>query len=376
VPTGWNPVEKDNVMLLVAPAPLPGTTTYIVLAAEDLHGGLQQAFDGFMTGFQKTYRILQGGVVTPMQSNKGYDAYTTTMAAIDQNGKRWNVYVAGISYEKRIQMVMFWSDISSSSTYDIYFQKFKSFLEDVNFEDTASTQKLPSDPPQPVPSTSSQLPAGRLQGVYVCIGDGAGRPSNKQYLFYPDGFMVYGLPQEGMLDFDFEHYRSENNRAKNWVGRYKVDGDTVKIVWQNEYGDPARPSEAKINETSASPPWDQGWDTYIPMCLCTGKRFSGRYRLGAPGADQYLDFFADGTFIDHRATDQMIVPSPFYEHPRIQRGTYSIQSQTIIFNFADGHRGTRTFVAPKVQENQLKFDWIGLGWQRLFEEDFAEKLAR
>ena len=29
----------------------------------------------------------------------------------------------------------------------------------------------------------------------------------------------------------------------------------------------------------------------------------------------------------------------------------SIQSQTMIFNFADGHRGARTFVAPKAQEN-------------------------
>jgi hypothetical protein len=89
-----------------------------------------------------------------------------------------------------------------------------------------------------------------------------------------------------------------------------------------------------------------------------------------------LQFFSDGTFIDHRVTDQLIVPSPFYSRPRIQRGTYSIQSQTIIFNFADGHRGMRTFLAPKAQENQPMFDWIGLGWQQLFEESYQAKLAR
>src|SRR5262249_6967896 len=101
-----------------------------------------------------------------------------------------------------------------------------------------------------------------------------------------------------------------------------------------------------------------------------------KYRWGAPAADQYLEFFVDGSFIDHRVTDQLIVPSQFYEHPRVQRGTYSIQSQTLIFTFADGHRGTRTFLAPKVQENDSMFDWIDLGWQMLFEENYLAKLSR
>ena len=71
----------------------------------------------------------------------------------------------------------------------------------------------------------------------------------------------------------------------------------------------------------------------------------------------------------------MIVPSRFYEHPRIQGGTYSIQDQTLVFNFADGHRGTRTFLAPKVQENNPTFDWIDLGWQMLFEESYRQRLS-
>ena len=221
---------------------------------------------------------------------------------------------------------------------------------------------------------TGRIPPGKLQGVYVCTGGADGQPTNKQYIFYPDGFMVYGIPQEGMIGFDFERYRSEDNRARNWVGRYQLDGDKVRIVWQNQFGDPARPVLIKINETSAHPAWDAGWDTFTPMCRCTGKKFSGTYRWGAPAADQYLQFFADGTFIDHRVTDQMIVPNSFYLHPRIQRGTYSIERQTILFTFADGHRGMRTFVAPKAQENQQIFDWIGLGWHQLFEEGYRERL--
>ena len=214
-----------------------------------------------------------------------------------------------------------------------------------------------------------------LQGVYVCTAGADARPTNKQYIFYPDGFMMYGLPQEGMLDFDFDHYRSQDNKNRNMVGRYRVDGKTVKIVWQGQFGDPANPAVIEINETSAHPMVDLGTEIFIPMCSCTGKKFSGTYRWGAPAADQYVQFSPDGTFLDHRALDQLIVPSQFYEHPRIQRGTYSIQRQTIIFNFADGHRGAQTFLAPKVQENNPMFDWIELGWKQLFEETYRQRLA-
>jgi len=344
VPNGWNPVEKEDAMLLVAPAPPPGTATYIALAESDLDGDLKKSFNEFLTVLQKSYRVLQGGQTMPMHSKKGYDAYFTTVLGTDQGGKQWNIYLVGIQYGKRLEMVTFWSNLpSSDTTYDAYLDTFMTFLDDVSFEDTPAASKIPADPPQPQQGATNQLPAGRLQGVYVATGSADGRPSNKQYIFYPDGLMVYGIPQEGMIGFDF---------------------------------DPARPALIKINETSAHPAWDAGWDTFIPMCRCTGKTFSGKYRWGAPAADQYLQFFADGTFIDHRVTDQLIVPSPFYSRPRIQRGTYTIQSQTIIFNFADGHRGMRTFVAPKAQENQPMFDWIGLGIQQLFEESYAAKLAR
>jgi hypothetical protein len=376
VPNGWNPVEKEDAMLLVAPAPRPGTATYIALAASDLDGDLRNSFNEFLTVLQKSYRVLQGGQAMPMHSKKGYDAYTTTVLATDQAGRQWNIYLIGIQYGKRIEMVTFWSDLPSGVTYDAYLDRFMALFEDMSFEDAPAAAKVTAEPPQSSQDTSRQLPPGKLQGVYVCTGGADGRPTNKQYIFYPDGLMVYGIPQEGMLGFDFEHYQPQSNPTKNWVGRYQVDGDKVRIVWQNQFGDPARPVLIKINDASAHPAWDAGWDTFIPMCSCTGKTFSGTYRWGAPAADQYLQFFEDGTFIDHRVTDQLIVPSPFYSRPRIQRGRYSIQSQTIIFNFADGHRGTRTFVAPKAQENQATFDWIGLGWQQLFEESYQAKLAR
>jgi hypothetical protein len=45
----------------------------------------------------------------------------------------------------------------------------------------------------------------------------------------------------------------------------------------------------------------------------------------------------------------------------------------VIFTFADGRRGMRTFIAPKAQENGQLFDFIGLGWQTLYEEHHIDQ---
>lgn len=376
LPNGWKPVEKDDAMYILAPGQLPGQSTFIALKGGDLEGNFQGAVNEVWRGFQQTYRILQGGMLAPMRSPKGYEAYYTVATAVDQNRVRWNISFVCAQYGKRLEIVTFVSNLPPGSFYNASLQVFQTFLASLSFGDSLPGSHLPpvSQPP-PVADPQHPVPAGMLQGVYVCTAGADARPTNKQFIFYPDGFMMYGLPQEGLLDFDFEHYRSQDNKNHNRVGRYRVDGKTVKIVWQGQFGDPANPDVIEINETSAHPAIDLGTEIFIPMCSCTAKKFSGTYRWGSPAADQYVQFFPDGTFLDHRALDQFIVPSPFYEHPRIQRGTYSIERQTIIFNFADGHRGAQTFLAPRVQENDAMFDWIELGWKQLFEETYRQRLA-
>jgi hypothetical protein len=241
---------------------------------------------------------------------------------------------------------------------------------------------LPSANPAPAASMTSvddspqDIPPGMLAGVYVSTVDSNLRPANSQYIFYPDGFVMNGIPPEGMLAFDFNHYRTENNPERNWVGRYKVEDDTIQILWINQFTDPTRPDIILRNETSAHPPVRPGPRIFIPMCRCTGKQLSGMYHWNAGVADQYIQFFPNGTFIDHGVTDQLIVPSRFYDHPRIQNGTYQIARQTIIFAFADGHRATRTFLAPKVQQGGPTFDWISLGRHMFFEENYRIKLSK
>jgi hypothetical protein len=224
--------------------------------------------------------------------------------------------------------------------------------------------------------TTRPLPSGALDGIYVGIDIPFQRI--RRLNFSPDGWVVKDIPQESMIGFDFTAYRNDRNTNRSWVGRYQVDGDKINIEWQDFRGPGYPPSREVVerNEVSAHPTSAVGSDTFIPMCRCTGKRFSGTYIWGRTAAGQYLQFFPDGTFIDHSVTDQLIVPSRFYDHPRIQQGTYSIQSQTMIFTFADGHRGTRTFIAPKAQENDPMLDWIGLGWQQLYEQNYEMRLRQ
>jgi hypothetical protein len=119
-------------------------------------------------------------------------------------------------------------------------------------------------------------------------------------------------------------------------------------LWQDWAGD-REILERNENATSA------GINVFVPICRCTDKRFSGAYSWGSPASGQYLQFFPDGTFLDHGTTDQLFVPSPFYDHPRVLRGTYSIQNQTQILNFADGRRGKRIFLAPKGARKSATF---------------------
>jgi hypothetical protein len=135
LPNGWNPAEKEDAMLLIAPAPRLGSVTSIRLAASDIDVDLEKSFNEFWIGFRTYYRVVRGGHIARTRSNKGYDSYFTTVVATDKGGKQWNVYLAGVQYENRFETIMFWSDPPSDATYDKHLDKFLTFLDDLSFAD-------------------------------------------------------------------------------------------------------------------------------------------------------------------------------------------------------------------------------------------------
>jgi hypothetical protein len=367
-PTGWNPVEKGGTTFLYAPGSPPGTVTYIALAANDLDRNLPYSFNELWGGLKNSYRILQGGQITPLRMQHGYDALTASAVALDQRGTRWNVYVLGAQYKNRIQIVTFMSNAPLGGMLSASFEVFQKFIANLRFGDALpGAPALPADAAPVVtsrePISREPLPPGALEGIYIGLAINGTRAGARRLHFNRDGWVVKDVLQEEMIGFDFTAYRNDAKTNRSWVGRYRLDRDQINILWQDYTEDR---EVITRNETSPSP----GINVYVPMCLCTGERFSGKYNWGLAGSGQYLQFSTDGTFLDHGMLDQMLLPNPYYEHPRTQRGTYAIQSQTMIFTFADGRRGMRTFYAPKAQEKKQLFDFIGLGWHMLYEEHY------
>jgi hypothetical protein len=204
-----------------------------------------------------------------------------------------------------------------------------------------------------------KLPAGALEGVYVGFSLDYSHQGSRQYYFTVDGWVINNIPFVNMDNFDMTAYRNDpGNRL--FIGRYRVDGNQIHIVWSNTA---TSRDVIKFDETASSP----GIDTFIPTCRCTGKRFSGKYHWASPTDQRYVQFFPDGTFIDHGLTDQVVgVPNPhgyagITDPPRNFRGSYSVHNQQLTFNFADGKQATVAFIAPRAMEKAPKFEWMGLG---------------
>lgn len=372
VPNGWNPQQKGDVMYILGPGMLPGNNTFIALSAADLEGDLQNSFRTLWTGFSGSYRVLQGGQAQPLHAKKGYDAYYTNALAADQSGTQWHVFVMGAQYKKRIQIVMFMSNLPQE-TYGAYHQVFERWLSNLSFGDSLPGSTIPASSADasagPVTEDKPHsLPPGLLDGFYVggTVNGYNGRVGLQTLYFSPDGWVVKIDLNKNMIGFDLNAYRNAKDTNRSWVGRYRVEGNDINVLWQDyaEHRD-----LYKRNEVSAHP----AFNSYVPACRCTGKHFSGKYNYGVATSGQYIRFFPDGTFLDHSVTDQMLVPNPFFDHPRSQRGTYTIQNQTLIFNFSDGHRGMQTFLAPKAQERAQTFDWIYLGIHTLYEEHYQNE---
>jgi hypothetical protein len=71
-----------------------------------------------------------------------------------------------------------------------------------------------------------------LEGIYAGFEIGI-RGGLKRLNFNPDGWVVKDIPQEGMIGFNFTAYRNDRNTNRSWVGRYRVDGDQIHIVWED-----------------------------------------------------------------------------------------------------------------------------------------------
>lgn len=200
---------------------------------------------------------------------------------------------------------------------------------------------------------------GTLEGIYVGLALDGSHIARRNYSFTADGWVANNIPLVDMDRFDMTAYRTDpSNRL--FVGRYRLDRNEIHIVWANNAD---RREVIKLDERAANP----GIDTFIPTCRCVGKRFSGKYHWSSPANPRFVQFSADGSFLDHGLIDQVVgVPNPHgysgvTDPPRNFRGTYSVGNHRLTFHFADGKQATVSFIVPKALENAPAFEWMGMG---------------
>ena len=213
------------------------------------------------------------------------------------------------------------------------------------------------------PASSTAVPDGMLNRLYVAnrLSDIYRNSINHDYLmFFPDGSVMHGLPDQGFDGFNFQTWASTADQAL--VGRYRAYGNRIEIVWNaaNQRGSVERDENA--DDT-------RGNQVYIPVCRCSGAKFSGVYMWGPYS----IQFSPDGRFVDRGVADQFhFFPDSvqFFEHPRSGGGTYAVQNYTLYLDYGAGRRVRATFGAPAVQENAPQFNWISIGYNTLYRQDY------
>lgn len=219
-------------------------------------------------------------------------------------------------------------------------------------------------PPGPTesPEPGAALAPGMLDGVYVGLQSSHmfGSIDHRFLIFYADGWVMDGMPEDGLDGFNFSAYaRDPHHRGQ--IGRYRADGALVSIVWQDS---PANREFVQRDERAADL---RGPSVYIPLCRCNGTRFAGAYEWD----NGTLQFALDGTFVDRGVIDQLVTAWGFFNHPRVRRGTYAIQNNTLFLAYSDGQRFKTSFAAPAAQLSNQTFTWISVfSFQTLYRQGY------
>lgn len=205
-------------------------------------------------------------------------------------------------------------------------------------------------------NTAPVVPAGMLDGAYNALTIGTGGHVTRRFLiFYPDGRVMNGMPEQGLEGFNVGGFFAKSGNEVD-KGRYKVNGQQIFIVWQ--YWRDHQDTVSYQNDGDLGSP-----NVYIPLCRCDGERFSGLYMWDTRSG---IEFFPNGSLVDHGVIDQLDTELGHFNNPRVRRGNYHVQNFTLYLDFQDGQHLKTSFGAPAFQAGNHVYNWISIyGYQIL-----------
>lgn len=192
----------------------------------------------------------------------------------------------------------------------------------------------------------AKLAEGMRNGVYVGFYRYrySSRANYRFLVLFPDGWIMLGVPEQGLDGFNFQNYLNQPGRDRALTGHYRVYGTRLDIIWQDS---PDHRESVNLDEGSGD---IHGLNLYTPACgKCGEGGFAGTYRWG----EATLQLLPNGSFIDRGGfIDQLLTLD--LNHPRSGTGTYTIGDYSVTLNYSDGRHITKSFLRGKNAE------WIAI----------------
>ncbi|HEY6308262.1 MAG TPA: hypothetical protein VI488_17590 [Candidatus Angelobacter sp.] len=321
IPDGWKRVESQGGAMLV-PKNLPkGGAAFIdFIPTQELQGDLRSWFNAHWAEWRKQFKVQQTGEIEAEHNPHGFDVLRID-ARVNSRALGYSEFVFVAVQARNRVAGYYW--VNNTGYYS-----YRDSLSD--FEHSLFFGKGPSPAGEPA-AAKSGVAAG-MQGVYIGykMRGMAGLRTHFEYLtFLPDGNVVRLLPEQGLDNFDF---KDAVRKDRDYCGRYRVNGNTIKITWGDNNTEVATREGTSLKI--------QG-DSYFPVPRSDGLKLNGAYHQEGTAAAPYtIRFRSDGSF-----TENGMLNLVNYRDQKQNggRGTYRIGNNTITLTYADGRKVPLSF---------------------------------
>jgi hypothetical protein len=333
MPNGWKRIDVQNRPELV-PADLAKGSIALIdfLPAQELKSDLRSWFDAAWAQWQRQFKVVQAGEITPGHNPSGFD-FLRIDARVSNPTVGYCVFVFVAAQVGNRVEAYYYLDNSGQYRYTDRFHDFEHSLQFASNPSARSHERENEDRPGS---------AAGLQGLYIGYkmrGMIGLRTHFEYFVFFPDGNVIRSLPEQGLDNFNFAKALRE---SRDYCGRYEVTGNQVAITWADNNVETA--TQAGTNLKIAG-------DSYFKVSRSDGLRLQGVYRReGADLAKYFIQFASDGHFAENGMLNLVAYRGPSTSPGS---GTYSIGNNTLTLNYADGRKVALSFfVFPVVAEGQ------------------------
>ena len=367
-PKGWQRLDDNGTVSFIPPKASADNPPGIIaiLPGQDFNGDFKETFNRLLESGSKGAKVLvEPQIAETRDDDDAYSVLTAQTALQDPDGHiSYRFYVAAHP-ENRLEIFAFFAQ--SDSAYKEHLPVFVDFIKSVDF---ASYLEAKNSKPKsngnaaPNPSKGSNAPSNRaavgkgLDGFYVGINahNQLNFITNNldyvidqiRYFFLPDGRVYYGMPTDGLDNFNFAQLQRENPAR---CGRYQLSSGQIQF----QFGDDA-PYTRDFAQTSYGftlgkiklyrvDKFDNfhlqglyGRGTYVATAGAGG--------VGGVGGDHNIAFTRDGHFQKSDFVGLAVSGSQANvatSESRAGEGTYQIKGNTLELHYRDGRQEKLTF---------------------------------